>query len=164
MTSRTTRTSANCSATCLLGKVRQRGCLEAVRLTSSRKQATSAHILINVCHGCTCRRAAQQALRAALLRHCLVLAGVMRRGSIECCEMAPLLRMRRVVEADVTRELRRRVGYQWDYVFDWTILKYQQLQQQTRAADVGTLSRGREADAAGASFRATTGDASRARR
>jgi hypothetical protein len=24
-------------------------------------------------------------------------------------------------------------GYQWDYVFDWTILKYQQLQQQQQS-------------------------------
>jgi hypothetical protein len=53
-------------------------------------------------------------------------------------------------------------GYQWDYVFDWTILKYQQLQQNARPSDAGAA-RPRD-EAAGATFaRATAGDTSRRR-
>lgn len=55
-------------------------------------------------------------------------------------------------------------GYQWDYVFDWTILKYQQLQQNARPSDAGAGGARPRDDAAGAAFaRATAGDTSRRR-
>lgn len=55
-------------------------------------------------------------------------------------------------------------GYQWDYVFDWTILKYQQLQQNARPSDAGAGGARPRDESAGATFaRATAGDTSRRR-
>ena len=54
-------------------------------------------------------------------------------------------------------------GYQWDYVFDWTILKYQQTQQAGRpAVDPGSASRQRDDREGGVSnfARATAGERS----
>jgi hypothetical protein len=43
-------------------------------------------------------------------------------------------------------------GYQWDYVFDWTILKYQQLQQNARPSDAGAGGARPRDESAGATF------------
>ena len=53
-------------------------------------------------------------------------------------------------------------GYQWDYVFDWTILKYQQTQQAGRpAADPGSATRQRDEREGASNFaRATAGERS----
>jgi len=49
-------------------------------------------------------------------------------------------------------------------VFDWTILKYQQLQQNARPSDAGAGAARQRDDAAGGGFaRATGGDTSRRR-
>mmetsp|Transcript_30088 Transcript_30088/g.77193 ORF Transcript_30088/g.77193 Transcript_30088/m.77193 type:complete len:341 (-) Transcript_30088:233-1255(-) len=53
------------------------------------------------------------------------------------------------------RELFTREGYQWDYVFDWTILKYQQAQQSSGAR--AGPSAPRPADAKDADGKGTTG-------
>ena len=54
-------------------------------------------------------------------------------------------------------------GYQWDYVFDWTILKYQQLQQTARPSDVGASAARARDDAGNSAFARATADASRRR-
>ena len=53
-------------------------------------------------------------------------------------------------------------GYQWDYVFDWTILKYQQTQQAGRpAVDPGSATRQRDEREGASNFaRATAGERS----
>lgn len=55
-------------------------------------------------------------------------------------------------------------GYQWDYVFDWTILKYQQSQQAARPAVDPAAARTREdRDGTGTFARPTAGESSRRR-